>query len=109
MVHDRHRSPLLYYIVPKEVKRPLYGYTLALIAFWCLAFFYTAVGTHHILQAPVPEWLKTISVIYSIGLLIPVTAFVINMFMTMRGSWRRRLLLDSAALRADRRVLVPGS
>jgi cbb3-type cytochrome c oxidase subunit I len=80
--------PLLYYIVPKEVKRPLYAYTLALIAFWFLAFFYTAVGTHHILQAPVPEWLKVISVVTSIGLLIPVTAFVINMFMTVRGSWR---------------------
>ncbi len=80
--------PLLYYIVPKEVKRPLYAYTLALIAFWFLAFFYTAVGTHHILQAPVPEWLKVISVVTSVGLLIPVTAFVINMFMTVRGSWR---------------------
>ncbi len=80
--------PLLYYIVPKEVKRPLYAYTLALIAFWFLAFFYTAVGTHHILQAPVPEWLKVISVVTSIGLLIPVTAFVVNMFMTVRGSWR---------------------
>lgn len=80
--------PIIYYIMPKEIKRPLYGYTLALIAFWFLAFFYSGVGTHHILQAPVPEWLKTISVICSIGLLIPVFAFVINVFMTMRGSWR---------------------
>jgi len=79
---------LLYYIIPKEVKQPLYGYTLALIAFWGLAFFYSAVGTHHILQAPVPEWLKTISVICSVGLLIPVSAFIINIFMTLRGSWR---------------------
>lgn len=80
--------PLLYYIIPKEIKQPLYGYTLALIAFWFLAFFYTGVGTHHILQSPVPEWLKTISIICSIGLLIPVTAFILNIFMTMRGSWR---------------------
>ncbi len=79
---------ILYYIVPKEVKRPLYAYKLALIAFWFLAFFYTAVGTHHILQAPVPEWLKAISVVTSMGLLIPVGAFVVNMFMTTRGSWR---------------------
>ncbi len=79
---------LIYYIVPKEVKQPLYGYTLALIAFWMLAFFYTGVGTHHILQSPVPEWLKTTSVICSVGLLIPVSAFIINIFMTLRGSWR---------------------
>ncbi len=81
--------PILYFIVPKEIKRPLYAYTLALIAFWFLAFFYTAVGTHHVLQAPVPEWLKTISVITSLGLLIPVSAFIVNIFMTMRGSWRK--------------------
>jgi cbb3-type cytochrome c oxidase subunit I len=81
--------PLLYYIVPRETKRPLYAYKLALIAFWFLAFFYTAVGTHHILQAPVPEWLKTVSVVTSMGLLIPVGAFIINMFMTVRGQWRK--------------------
>ena len=79
---------LLYYIIPKEIKQPLYGYTLALIAFWGLAFFYTAVGTHHILQSPVPEWLKTIAVLTSMGMQIPVLAFTINIFMTMRGSWR---------------------
>jgi len=78
---------LLYYIVPRETKKPIYGYALALIAFWGLAFFYSGVGTHHILGAPVPEWLKTVSVICSIGLLIPVLSFVVNMFMTMRGSW----------------------
>ena len=98
---------ILYYIVPKEVKRPLYAYKLALIAFWFLAFFYTAVGTHHILQAPVPEWLKAISVVTSVGLLIPVGAFVINMFMTTRGSWRNAYYSLAAAVRPHGRVLVP--
>lgn len=89
--------PLIYFIVPKEIKQPLYGYKLALIAFWFLAFFYSGVGTHHILQAPVPEWLKTTSVICSVGLLIPVTAFIVNVFMTMRGSWS--VLFTSIPLR----------
>jgi len=80
-------AAIIYFIVPRETKRPIYGYGLALIAFWGIAFFYTAVGSHHILGAPIPEWLKTIAVICSIGLLIPVGAFVTNMFMTMRGSW----------------------
>ncbi len=79
---------ILYYVIPKEIKRPLYGYSLALIAFWLLAFFYTAVGTHHILQSPVPEWLKSVAIISSVGLFISVAAFVSNMFLTMRGSWR---------------------
>jgi len=88
---------LIYYIVPRETKKPVYGYTLALIAFCGLAFFYSGVGTHHILGAPVPEWLKTVAVICSIGLLVPVSAFVVNMFMTMRGSWH--LATSSIALR----------
>lgn len=79
---------ILYYVIPKEIKQPLYGYSLALVAFWLLAFFYTAVGTHHILQSPVPEWLKSVAVISSVGLFGSVAAFTTNIFMTMRGSWR---------------------
>lgn len=79
---------LIYYIVPRVTKTPLYGYTLGLIAFWTLAFFYTAVGTHHILQSPVPEWLKTIAVVSSVGLLMPVFTFLSNIFLTMRGNWK---------------------
>ncbi|MCL6471883.1 MAG: cbb3-type cytochrome c oxidase subunit I [Firmicutes bacterium] len=79
---------ILYYVIPREIKQPLYGYSLALMAFWLLAFFYTGVGTHHILQSPVPEWLKSVAVISSVGLFISVAAFTTNIFMTMRGSWR---------------------
>ena len=51
--------------------------------------FYTGVGGHHIIWAPVPDWLKATAVAESIGMLLPVTAFFINFFMTMRGNWNR--------------------
>jgi cytochrome c oxidase cbb3-type subunit 1/cytochrome c oxidase cbb3-type subunit I/II len=50
---------------------------------------YTHTGTHHLLQAPVPEWLKIISIVNSIALLIPVFAFLVNVWLTARGSLDR--------------------
>ena len=47
--------PVIYYIVPKETRTPLYSHFLSLIAFWGIAFFYTGVGAHHLLWAPVPD------------------------------------------------------
>ena len=81
--------PVIYYIVPKETNTPLYSHFLSLIAFWGIAFFYTGVGAHHLLWAPVPYWLKTIAVAESIGMILPVVAFMMNILLTMRGNWNR--------------------
>jgi cbb3-type cytochrome c oxidase subunit I len=80
---------VIYYIVPKETRTPLYSHFLSLIAFWGIAFFYTGVGAHHLLWAPIPYWLKTIAVAESIGMILPVVAFMMNIFLTMRGNWNR--------------------
>jgi cbb3-type cytochrome c oxidase subunit I len=81
--------PVIYYIVPRETNTPLYSHVLSLIAFWGIAFFYTGVGAHHLLWAPVPYWLKTIAVAESIGMILPVIAFMMNILLTMRGNWNR--------------------
>src|SRR6266516_1353026 len=80
---------LTYYIVPRVTNTPLYSYTLSLVSFWGLAFFYTGVGDHHILQSPTPAWLKTIAEVSSWMLLVPVFAFTINILGTMKGNWDR--------------------
>ena len=79
----------LYYLVPRITKTPLYSHTLSLISFWGMAFFYTGVGHHHLLQTPTPGWLKTIAILSSMSLLIPVFAFTVNIIMTMRGHWEK--------------------
>ncbi len=76
---------LAYYILPRATGRPLYSHTLSLLGFWALIVMYTHTGTHHLLQAPVPEWLKIISIVNSIALLIPVFAFLTNVWLTVRG------------------------
>src|SRR5919206_589952 len=80
---------LTYYIVPRITNTPLYSYTLSLISFWGMAFLYTGVGDHHILQSPTPSWLKTIAEVSSWMLLVPVFAFTINILGTMKGNWDR--------------------
>lgn len=80
---------VIYYIVPRETSTPLYSHFVSLIAFWGIALFYTGVGAHHLLWAPIPYWLRTISVAESIGMVIPVAAFLFNILLTMRGNWSR--------------------
>ena len=81
--------PVIYFIVPRETRTPLYSHFLSLIAFWGIIFFYTGVGAHHLEWAPIPYWLKTIAVAESIGMVLPVIAFMMNIYLTMRGNWNR--------------------
>jgi len=78
---------LWYYFIPRLTKRALYSAVLSVISFFALAFFYTGVGGHHLLQAPIPEWLKTIAVLSSLLMMFSVLTFGTNIGMTMRGVW----------------------
>ncbi len=80
---------VFYYLLPKETHTPLYSVKLGLMSFWGTLLFYTGVGGHHLLWAPIPGWLKVTAVAESIGMILPVTAFFINAVMTMRGNWSR--------------------
>ncbi len=75
-----------YFVVPRITKTPLYSHTLSILGFWTLVTFYSHIGGHHLLQAPVPAWLKTISVVDSMLMFIPVLIVIVNLWMT----WRRK-------------------
>jgi cytochrome c oxidase cbb3-type subunit 1/cytochrome c oxidase cbb3-type subunit I/II len=74
-----------YYVLPIATRGPLYSHTLSLIGFWSLIVVYTHIGTHHLLQVPVPTWLKTISIVDSVAMVIPVMVVLINLWYTIRG------------------------
>jgi cytochrome c oxidase cbb3-type subunit I len=78
---------IMYYLLPKFTGNPLYSHTLSMIGFWTIGMFYAPTGTHHILQSPVPEWLKSVAVISSVFLLVPVLTVLTNFFMTLKGKW----------------------
>jgi cytochrome c oxidase cbb3-type subunit I len=74
-----------YYVIPRAARTPLYSHTLSLIGFWSILIMYTHIGTHHLLQTPAPTWLKFISVVDSIGMIVPVATVLVNLWMTVSG------------------------
>jgi cytochrome c oxidase cbb3-type subunit 1 len=78
----------IYYFVPKVIGRPLQSYSLSLLGFWTQAFFYGMVGAHHLIGGPVPSWLTTLSIVQSVMMVVPVTAFATNHVLTMKGYWK---------------------
>lgn len=74
-----------YYVIPRVAKTPLYSHVLSLIGFWTLLSLYAHIGGHHILQAPIPNWLKAFSIIDSVLMVIPVFAVLANIWLTARG------------------------
>jgi cytochrome c oxidase cbb3-type subunit 1 len=78
---------LIYYYLPSALNKPIYSYSLGVLAFWTQMAFYTLIGTHHFVFSPLPWWLQTVAIVFSAGMLIPVIAGTTNFLMTMKGSW----------------------
>jgi cbb3-type cytochrome c oxidase subunit I len=76
---------IAYYIIPIVSRSPLYSHTLSLVGFWSILTIYTHIGTHHLLQTPVPTWLKVLAITGSIAMLAPVMTVLVNLWLTMRG------------------------
>ena len=80
---------LLYYFIPQQINKPIYAYSLGILAFWTQIIFYTIIGTHHFVFAPLPWWLQTVAIVGSAGMIIPVVAGTINFTMTFKGQWNK--------------------
>jgi cytochrome c oxidase cbb3-type subunit 1 len=79
---------LTYYFLPKLLNKPIYSYSLGVLAFWTQMVFYTMIGAHHFVFSPIPWWIQTLAIVFSVGMLVPVTAGAGNFILTMRGKWR---------------------
>jgi len=77
---------LTYYFLPKLLNKPIYSYSLGVLAFWTNMLFYSLIGAHHFVFSPIPWWLQTVAIIFSVGMFIPVFAGTGNFLLTMRGS-----------------------
>ncbi len=78
---------LIYYYLPAALNKPIYSYSLGVLAFWTQMLFYTMIGTHHFVFSPLPWWLQTTAIVFSAGMFIPVIAGTTNFLMTMKGSF----------------------
>lgn len=78
-----------YFVIPRITRTPLYSHTLSILGFWTLVVFYSHIGGHHIVQAPMPNWLKMISAVDSMFMFLPVIIVIVNLWMTWRGKGGR--------------------
>lgn len=87
---------IVYYFLPQQLNKPVYSYSLGILAFWTQILFYTLIGTHHFVFSAIPWWLQTVAIVGSAGMVIPVVAGTTNFLMTFKGAWYR--LQDSYTL-----------
>jgi cbb3-type cytochrome c oxidase subunit I len=78
-----------YWVIPRATGAPLWSHTLSLVGFWTILAIYTHTGGHHLLQAPVPTWIKVLAVVDSICMLVPVFTFLSNVWLPLRERWGR--------------------
>ncbi len=80
---------IVYYFLPQQLNKPIYSYSLGILAFWTQILFYTLIGTHHFVFSAIPWWLQTVAIVGSAGMAIPVIAGTTNFLMTFKGAWHK--------------------
>jgi len=80
---------IFYYFLPKVTGNPIYSHRMGIIAFWSLIFMYLWTGAHHLLWTPVPDWIQTLAMAFSIMLIAPSWGAVFNGYLTMTGQWQQ--------------------
>lgn len=78
---------ITYYALPRVLGKPIYSYALGVLGFWTNMLFYTLIGAHHFIFSPVPWWLQTTAILFSVGMMVPVWSGAGNFLLTCRGSW----------------------
>lgn len=80
---------LFYYFLPKSTGLPIFSHRLSIIAFWSLIFAYLWTGAHHLVYTPLPDWIQTLGIAFTIFLIAPSWGSVVNGFYTVREDWSR--------------------
>jgi cytochrome c oxidase cbb3-type subunit 1 len=80
---------VVFYFIPKTLKRPLHSHYLAIFGFWALALF-GGWGELHA-GAPVPKWVSSVSIAANVMMLIPLLAVAVNWHGTLAGAYGKVL------------------
>ena len=84
---DRTQFMLVLGANPAVSGNTLYSHKIGHLHFWSIVAFYSTPGAHHLMGAPIPEWLKSFASVSGVLIMIPALAFVVNMLMTMKDKW----------------------
>jgi cytochrome c oxidase cbb3-type subunit 1 len=80
---------MFYYFLPKSTGLPIYSHRLSIIAFWSLVFAYLWTGAHHLVYTPLPDWIQTLAIAFTIFLIAPSWGSVVNGYYTVGSDWSK--------------------
>jgi cytochrome c oxidase cbb3-type subunit 1 len=80
---------MFYYFLPKSTGLPIFSHRLSIIAFWSLVFAYLWTGAHHLVYTPLPDWIQTLGIAFTIFLIAPSWGSVINGYYTVGSDWSK--------------------
>lgn len=73
---------VLYYLLPKILGKPIFGYYLSVLGFWSLVSFAGWAGTHFLIFGPIPVWMQSVGIVGNTMLLIPAIIVALNLLVT---------------------------
>ncbi len=80
---------MFYYFFPKSTGLPIYSHRLSIVAFWSLVFGYLWTGAHHLVYSPLPDWIQTLGIVFTLFLIAPSWGSVVNGYATIGEDWGR--------------------
>jgi cytochrome c oxidase cbb3-type subunit 1 len=80
---------MFYYFLPKSTGLPIFSHRLSIIAFWSLVFAYLWTGAHHLVYTPLPDWIQTLAIAFTIFLIAPSWGSVVNGYYTVGSDWSK--------------------
>ena len=80
---------LMYYFLPKAVDRPVFSYKLCIVHFWSFVVISIWAGPYQLNYTSVATWVSSLGLVFSLMLLMPSWAGVVNGLSTLRGAWNR--------------------
>src|SRR5512138_2757014 len=80
---------MFYYFLPKSTGLPIFSHRLSIVAFWSLVFAYLWTGAHHLVYTPLPDWIQTLAIVFTLFLIAPSWGSVVNGYYTVGQDWSK--------------------
>lgn len=80
---------MFYYFLPKSTGMPIFSHRLSIVGFWSLVFAYLWTGAHHLIYSPLPDWIQTVAIAFTMFMIAPSWASVFNGYYTVGADWSK--------------------
>jgi cytochrome c oxidase cbb3-type subunit 1 len=80
---------MFYYFLPRSTGLPIWSHRLSIVAFWSLIFAYLWTGAHHLVYTPLPDWIQTLAIVFTLFLIAPSWGSVVNGYYTVGQDWTK--------------------